>query len=607
MKSFYHIIIALAMFATTLVSCSKEDMLVTVVESTQDNSATFRINLNFSVPDPIKITSRNVTSETIKSMTLLCFNGQGKLLSISEADVDTESKTLEAVITNNTRIIHLIANQNFEGSGIKAYETTEDDIIGMIGNEIADQSTQYMIYWARVEIPADTILSEWEPETIQMLRNQAKVTIESEKYPGTDQPYFKVEKFWVYNTSSQGTVAPYHSTNKFPTNGSSFDLDAWSKENYISLPDDNSDPISQQAFNNNPVYVYETSVDKTPYIILYGSNCDKDGTIKEPQYWRVSFTDAEGESLLIRRNHHYAVKITGVLSNGKTNADDAETANNAYLGISNELTAVTDGKASLTVQETYFAVADDTDNLTFIFSIKKTQKDAADIFEDGLKITWDEKNGKQTVSDMTSFVEYVGFEFTEKVKKNESTGGYEELRGKISIPLKSLGEDNQPLQGVVNIKYGDRLQRKVTVTVVPMFEFEFERTTNVDETLKPINPYTQPIATLTFTIPDEYPDEMYPFNVLISTNDFTITNASSAGLPIIYSGDGGYIESKEDDMGYKYVYQITDPNVRTHTINLISSHGNVIEVTELGKVILESKHFLPLVVDDISLLCLPKE
>lgn len=633
MKSLYHIILTLAMLATTIIGCSDEDMLMTVdMENTQEQNATFSVNLNISVPDPIKVTSRNAEYDAIESMTLLCFNSQGKLISISNPLLDKENRTFTADITYTTRVIHLVANQIF--NGLKLGSSTEIEIANMVS------TAERMIYWARVEIPSSVQgsanIEAWFNSTfnaqnpIMLLRNQAKVSIESAK-DSEENPYFIVKQFKVYNTWNKGTVAPYHQTkNAFPTiTDESFGLDEWAKEDYIRIPvaqitedltkitigdDDTDGKIS-------PLYVYETESAKNTFIVFQGCNATENPN--DPanlKWWRVSFTDVENKPLMIRRNHHYAVKITGALSKGYATldeaiSDDAATANDAYLGISNEVTAVTNGKASLTVQETYFAKPNGTPNLSFIFNINKSKNDAEDIFEQELSITWE---GTQNVSSMTEFIEFVKEEdanedelagYTlKRVNLNESTGGYKELQGKIYIPLNSLPVgDNTPLTGVVKIKYGNKLQRKVTVTVIPKYDFEFNRSSDVDETLTPTNPYTQPIAALTFTIPASYPEEMYPFNVLISSNDFTITNSEGTGLPIIYPGDGGYIESAENDMGYKYVYQVTSPDVRTHTIKLISSHGNVINVTELGSITLESQHFNALSVNDISLLCPPQE
>lgn len=609
MKSFYHIIIVLAMFATTWVGCSTEDTLITNdCDDVQEENTTFSVNMNISIPDPIKITSRNSISDAIETITLLCFNGQGKLVRISESIPDRDNHTMTADITYSTRVMHFIANYDFSDINLDVKNFTENDMTDMI---VAENT---MVYWARVEIPAKVKtaaqIDSWFETTfnaqnpILLLRNQAKITVESDVNAVTKQPYFVVTDFRVYNTSESGTVAPYHDKKAFPTLTLDFNLNAWAKENYVSLPDDVE--IIEKIDDDNkdgeisPLYVYETDDSQNPFIVLGGYNFDDE--TKTPKYWRVSFTGPKGESLLIRRNHHYAVKITGVLNDGYDSPDkaadkNASTANDAFLSISSEVTALTDGKASLTVQDTYFEVANGTESLTFIFSVKKDKAGNEDVYKKNLSITWDEDNGSQNVSDLNDLKSAYTIVDENGQVVSDANVPHTELNGTISISLNRTTND-QSLVGVLLIKYGEKLQRRVTIKVLPKYSFE-----NIvkDETLKPTNPYTDPIATLTFTIPEEYPAESFPFNVLISTNDFTVINSAGAGLPIIYPGDGGYVESQKDDMGYKYVFQVSDSNTRTHTIKLISNHGDVINVTEKGNVILESKHFISLPVE-ISLL-----
>ena len=603
------------MLATTLVGCSTDDALMTIdSDYTQEENTTFSVNLNLGIPDPIQVSSRS-GSNGIENITVLCFNENHKLVSIAAYDettglkLDNNNSTLTAEVTYTTRVIHLIANKTI--SGITPSEFMEGDVA-----QLVSEGTE-MVYWTRIEIPAEkqksTDIADWfnstfhEQNPILLLRNQAKVSVESAK-DDNGNPFFIVEEFYVYNTWNKGTVASCYYDEEGKPHFPTVDVNNnWANDKYLHVPDSETPELVKITTSDrtasdgiNPLYVYETEYSKNTYIILKGYNSDDPNNKK---YWRVSFT-ADNKSLSIRRNHHYVVNINGFISlttgydelDGAC-AENAQTANNVV--ISPEVTAVTNGKASLTVQDTYFAMPNETPYLSFIFNLRKSLNNTADINENNLEIAWE---GNQNVSPMQVFEEfemdadageeelatYQGYTFTAKKKANESASGFTELAGKIFIPLNQLGENEDLLSGVVKIKYGNNLERKVTINVVPKYEFTI---TSIDETLTPINPYTDPIATVTFTIDNDYPEEMYPFNVLISSNDFAITNSEGVGLPIIYPGDGGYVESDEDDMGYKYVYQVTSPSVSTHTIKLISNHGDVVSVTDEGKIMLESKHF----------------
>lgn len=626
MKSLYHIIIVLAMLAVTWVGCSDEDTLMTVdMENSQEQNSSFNVNMNISVPDPIKVTSRNAEYDAIESMTLLCFNGQGKLISISTPIFDKDNRTLTADITYTTRVIHLIANQAI--SGLSLNSTTEIEVANMLG------TANKMIYWARVEIPSteqgSANIAAWfnrmfdgsfddngELKAIKLLRNQAKITIQSNQDDDAI-PYVTVTDFMVYNTSSQGTVAPYHTKKKFPTiTSDSFGLDEWAKENYVRIFNGtgNIETISDDLTDGiiSPIYAYETEYSDNTFIIFKGYNT-KDGNGEgKVKYWRVAFKDAENKSLNIRRNHHYDVTITGrlLLESGYDNLSDAcapnaKTVNDAYLSIAPEITAVTDGDASLMVDNTSYVVTNGIEVVEFNFSIKKDEKSTENLFKKNLSVKWndDDDAKEQTITDLEELTDAYtlkdenGTDLT--AEDINALVPHTELNAKIIIPLKKIGSDNQPLEGVIKIQYGQKLLRKVTIKVIPKMQF----TVTKNETLNPVDKTKEPIATMTFNVPDNYQGS-YPFNVFISTEHFNVkiekpkTNPEDTkeliGLPLIFPGDAGY--APDNGIGYKYVYQVNAPG--NHTIELITNGV----VTEYGKVTLESEHFETYTDDKINLM-----
>ena len=619
MKSLYHIIITLAMLATTIIGCSDEDTLMIIdMENAQEHNSTFSVNMNLSIPDPIKVTSRNAEYDAIESMTLLCFNGQGKMISISTPILDKDNGTLTADITYTTRVIHLIANQAI--SGLSLNSTTEIEVANMLG------SANKMIYWARVEIPANKTSTEivnWFDTTfnannpIWLLRNQAKITIKSDQDDDAI-PYVTVTDFMVYNTSSQGTVAPYHTTKKsFPTiTSDSFGLDEWAKENYVRIFNGtgNIETISDDLTDGiiSPIYAYETEYSDNTFIIFRGYNTKDGNSEGKVKYWRVALKDGENKSLNLRRNHHYDVTITGrlLLESGYDNLSDAcapnaKTVNDAYLSIAPEITAVTDGDASLTVDNTSYVVTNGTEVVEFNFSIKKDEKSTENLFKKNLSVKWndDDDAKEQTITDLE--------ELTDAYTLKDENGTdltaedindlvpHTELNAKIIIPLKEIGSDNQPLEGVIKIQYGQKLLRRVTIKVIPKMQF----TVTKNETLNPVDKFKDPIATMTFIVPDNYQGS-YPFNVFISTEHFNVkiekpkTNPEDTkeliGLPLIFPGDAGY--APDNGIGYKYVYQVNAPG--NHTIELITNGV----VTEYGKVTLESEHFETYTDDKINLM-----
>ena len=92
-------------------------------------------------------------------------------------------------------------------------------------------------------------------------------------------------------------------------------------------------------------------------------------------------------------------------------------------------------------------------------------------------------------------------------------------------------------------------------------------------------------VTMMFHISEDFPEEMYPFDVLVSVNDLDVRNASGMVLPVILKGQEGYGE--DNGIGYKYVLTITEPGVQRIYFKTILGHdtGETVSVT------IEADHF----------------
>lgn len=553
------------------------------------------IKLGVKIPDPIEVATRAVDPDGngIQTMTLFCFNGEGLLISTATAtiaadpnDPDNESGGIfDANIPNTTRVIHLLANQNMAQFKEDDFRNlTEDQVIANL-----EGSSGMMIYWARVEIPGNVVGNEaildWftimtNPESevydgqnganypIIMLRNQAKVMVDA---GGTEEdvdkdwkgPKFTVTGFTVVNTQAFGTVAPYHPTYGYPTYACesstanytfepSFGLRTgstanWVGTNYVNLPR-RSDKFSNitDVDTAPQTYVFETensSADPVS-VIIKGKNAGD----TNDKYYRVTLTDSNGEQVLVRRNHLYTIHIKGELLYGVdtfAEALDAPATNNVWLSISDEIKSVQNSDFKLTVDQTS-VVIDDVElaalkkvttpaKVELTFSVKALG--TAEIKANDLQISW---VGDQDVSSTYTFAQNSNYDF------NEGTGN-----GKIYVNLNDLTDDKN--EGTILVKYG-HLQRKIKVIVLKQQKFT---PTWVTAQVYTSTGSTSSNATLVFTIPQDCPAELFPMNVLISTNELDVRSETGQVLPIIRKGEEGY--GVDNRIGYKYVYEVTKP------------------------------------------------
>ena len=196
----------------------------------------------------------------------------------------------------------------------------------------------------------------------------------------------------------------------------------------------------------------------------------------------------------------------------------------------------------------------DNNKLNLGFNIEALGEEPVD--PEKIRCAWVEEN--QTVAEQ---------EFQKTF--NPGTG-----EGEIILSL-NVPQANEVREGTLVISYG-QLFRRITVKVTPEFEF-----TPVWASTEGIEGQ-QDHVTLIFNIPENYPDELFPFNVLMTTKDLTASGSNGQKLTIVTVGEMGYgerfrdiVDGKEvSHVGYKYVYRVTEPGM--HRIYLQTFENQVL-------------------------------
>ena len=559
MKRLLNKAIILALMAATWMGCSQDEAMVDF-ESTivQESESDIQISLNLNVPDPIQIASRSgKIEESIKDITVLCFDEDSLALTklgTTLTPTGAESGSLVVKIPNATRIMHVFANQDFSNTGFVKATTHEDDIKNL------EATANQMIYWARIEVPSNLTSSSdiknwWTtPKSISLLRSHAKVEVVN-----NNSDEFVLQGYTVVYTNAAGLAIPYDTENGvYPT------VEEWLDVDFIHAATGNAtvSGTDETMQTTGPIYVYETAASaETPAsIIIKGYN--KSDLSQTTKYWRVAFADEEGSQVNIRRNHLYTVSIEGAILYGDGKFEDAveseSTANSAWLGIADEVTAIKNKDFSMTVDNTSYVKINGTESLEFDFYIEQL---GTECFNAGdLSVTW--KDG-QDVSDNNEVP------YTPTLSKNSNGKDY--FKGTVNVSLKELAAGKARQEGTIVIKYGEKLQRKVTVIVIPQQQFVIQSYNGkteytVDENTGNLvfevsvnkadyeqDDYTidgAPIDKVKFKLPSTFPTQLLPVNVLVSTTDFNVVNS-----PLIFQGDGGYLD-KNIGPGYKYVYPV---------------------------------------------------
>ena len=411
-----------------------------------------------------------------------------------------------------------------------------------------------LVYWSRFEMDAasnddiKTQLSKLQYtiagvkyDGIKLIRNQAKVSIAEWT---TDK--FVVTGFRTVNIPAFGTVAPHHPQEHFHI------VENWEDtEDFITLPDNQalmSDIVDINTKNEDYIFESENSGDRLVSVIIKGHAPGK--TEADDKYYRIVMQREDGSNFMIRRNHHYKIQITGMLtypSNTFEEAMNAPASNNAWISIDEWVNEITDGVRTLWVENTSYVLASDLYAGTdFVVKYKYT--------ENG--------RGVSTAPEVSWIDNNVAYDNISNAY-NTSSG-----EGELTLRLYPMYEGNEQQVGSFLIKHG-KLQRKVTIYIIRTQYF----------TPSWISSQVYGVAdehvTMMFTIPETCPDALFPFTVLVSANHLDVRSESGQQLPVYIKGEEGYFGQEWEGINYKYAYTITEPGKhRLHMRSILKHEDN---------------------------------
>ena len=547
------------------VSCVRENFPQPVPEDVPDGY--IKIEFAANITDPTSVTTRAVDPDglDVNNMTLFCFNEFGLFISTETAElvrhtaVDgvSDSGVYSATIPSHTRIIHFLANHseglydetNFPGQ-------TENMVIANM-----EGGSGMLVYWSRFEMDAasnddiKTQLSKLQYtiagvkyDGIKLIRNQAKISIAewtTEK--------FVVTGFRTVNIPAFGTVAPHHPQEHFHI------VENWEDtEDFITLPDNQalmSDIVDINTKNEDYIFESENSGDRLVSVIIKGHAPGK--TEADDKYYRIVMQREDGSNFMIRRNHHYKIQITGMLtypSDTFEEAMNAPASNNAWISIDEWVNEITDGVRTLWVENTSYVLASDLYAGTdFVVKYKYTENGRG--VSSAPEVSWIDNN--------------VAYDNISNAY-NTSSG-----EGELTLRLYPMYEGNEQQVGSLLIKHG-KLQRKVSIYVI---KTQFFTPSWISSQVYGV---ADEHVTMMFTIPETCPDALFPFTVLVSANHLDVRSESGQQLPVYIKGEEGYFGQEWEGINYKYAYTITEPGKhRLHMRSILKHQDNDTEQVHL--------------------------
>jgi hypothetical protein len=316
-----------------------------------------------------------------------------------------------------------------------------------------------------------------------------------------------------------------------------------------------SDIVDINTKNEDYIFESENSGDRLVSVIIKGHAVGK--TEADDKYYRIVMQREDGSNFLIRRNHHYKIQITGMLtypSNTFEEALVAPASNNAWISIDEWVNEITDGVRTLWVEKTSYVLASDQyagTDLVLPYKYTENGRGASTAPE----VTWIDNN--VAYDNITN-------------QYNTSTG-----EGTLTLRLYPMYEGNEQQVGTFLIKHG-KLQRKVAIYVIRTQYF----------TPSWISSQVYGVAdehvTMMFTIPETCPEALFPFTVLVSANHLDVRSESGQQLPVYIKGEEGYFGQEWEGINYKYAYTITEPGKhRLHMRSILKHEDNDTEQVHL--------------------------
>lgn len=577
MKRLFTIATMLMVTMAMMTACYNANIDSVEIDSVPDGY--MAISASIAMPEVQEVTTRGVDPDglNIHKISLFCFDKFGLFISYVAdvslvANTATEGHIAKALVPDNTRRIHFVANQNMATFDDAAHRGKHEE---QVMAEL-ESSSGMMIYWGRYTDDTAENATAFKnklqvahgdsAKSIKLLRNQAMVQVSVKA--GVE---FELEGFTVVNTQAFGTVAPRH-----PELGFDFTIDQFNSTDFVTLPVTNTVKLTPPSDVDNAAvtYVFETenTSDDPVSVIIKGR---QDGG--ESLYYRVMLITDDAYKM-VRRNHHYKFQIVGELLYGVNTFDEALEApatNNVWLTIDDDVTEAHNSQYVLSVEQSSVVVlavpkldgegnivkVDDKIQYTYPkqlnlkYSFSKTDDTAAGA-EDKPDVEWLDNGGVASTWLRHNYND-TGIEHSVDIELND---------------ISTTDDTVQKREGTIIIRKG-LLQRTIKVIVLKQQSFvPMWVTTQMygGDTDPQTAGFQGSNVTLLFTVPEHLPDELLPFEVMISVDHLDIRAEAGQPLPVIRSDDPRYgndvrrhpnaeagTAEASEMIGYKYVYTVT--------------------------------------------------
>jgi len=517
MKKIIYSIFTVVLLAFT--GCVQDNILQPDPPTQAGDEVAVRFSVN--IPEYKTVTTR--ATGGVNDLILLVFDEQGKFIYSRSATLASQTETggtftVMMQPTTQKRTIHFISNYVFpDNFHDQSTGKTEQEVITAL-------ESSHLLFWNRTVL-AGGISETPNPgqfnggQAIELLRNQAKISVVS------TEPKFEMQGFALYKVPDKGTAAPFDASEQAFTIGSVTQAAGASLSGEPAPLDFTSD--EKYLFER----VHKSNTDYTAVIVkgLYKETPSSPG---ELCYYKIDLLDKSLTPAVrydIERNYHYKVtvnKVNMVGVDGISSAVNGAAANNVVLDASlDKFPMISDGKEKMEIEKTVVLFTEPGKPLSV----------QTNYWPD---ITADPEHIDN--SGMTLYVEGETSIFGTQPAISASGLITATIANTLPVTL---------VEASIVVSKGN-MSRKLRVVATPPFTF--------DPKINNANPGTvgagqDAVANLTFTIPADFPEGLFPFDVKIYTQGLYYTKSS--GAPDL--------QMKVENGVIYYIYTAASPGLKT--------------------------------------------
>ncbi len=480
------------------------------------------------------------------------------------------------IATTGYRAIHVIAN----GPDQIQYNSYDYEVMPKLYTTKGNGA-----YWTMFELPNGTAVVN--PQTseesaspvakeafsnLKLIRNFAKVTVTE------NASNFDLIGYEVFNTPTKGSIvtllegnnadrprmAGYYPTYVGTKTGDALTFSQLQTAGYTpSLVEgaviDPTVPTAGGTYSNATKFVFErvkTNAANRPYIIIKGKYTDIEGT-ETTCFYRLDFTDKDGNYIPIFRNFQYNIEIDKVAKVGVANPADAQpsNANVSALITTANLTDLADGTSRILVQyiDKTFITSGDV-KFQYIYMRDATKPIAQEnVTNATFRILSNdelEAEGKQDNTTDPAFT--VSSTATDWGTSWNSAEKWQE----VTLTIAAVGETEKRTTFRIEGQTGggDKLYRDITIHVLAKQNFSATYTSGGNA--------IGSLVTVSLTLPDNLPSSVFPLQIAFEDSNKRL-NPNSTDMP---AQVGTSIVTGKTDRSYQFVKSVSYSEYMTNHV-----------------------------------------